>query len=99
MTARSRRTCSCSIGGPKVKRLLALATVSDWLHDRLGLSPAVQTHLLITVLVIAGLWLLERVVLAVVYRRFKDPWTRYRWRKSEIGRASCRERVRMRVVE
>ena len=56
--------------------------MSDWLQDRLGLSPAVQTHLLITVVVIAGLWLLERVVLAVVYRRFKDPWTRYRWRKS-----------------
>src|SRR2546430_17573942 len=39
-------------------------------------------HLLVTIIVIAGLWLLERIVLAVVYRRFTDPWTRYRWRKS-----------------
>jgi len=39
-------------------------------------------HLLVTVIVIAGLWLLERLVLAIVYRRFTDPWTRYRWRKS-----------------
>ena len=54
----------------------------DWFQDRLGLSPAVQTHLLITFIVIAGLWLLERLVLAIVYRRFTDPWTRYRWRKS-----------------
>ncbi|MGE5803597.1 MAG: mechanosensitive ion channel family protein [Gemmatimonadota bacterium] len=54
----------------------------DWFQDRLGLSPAVQTHLLITFSVIAGLWLLERLVLAIVYRRFTDPWTRYRWRKS-----------------
>ncbi len=39
-------------------------------------------HLLVSVLVIAGLWLLQRLVLAVVYRRVTDPWTRYRWRKS-----------------
>ncbi len=39
-------------------------------------------HLLVTVLVIAGLWLLQRIVLALVYRRVTDPWTRYRWRKT-----------------
>src|SRR6266511_581164 len=39
-------------------------------------------HLLVSVLVIAGLWLLQRLVLAVVYRRVTDPWTRYRWRKT-----------------
>src|SRR2546429_6097663 len=39
-------------------------------------------HLLVTISVIAGLWLLERIGLAVLYRRFTDPWTRYRWRKS-----------------
>lgn len=38
-------------------------------------------HLLVTVLAIVGLWLLQRLVLAVVYRRVTDPWTRYRWRK------------------
>jgi small-conductance mechanosensitive channel len=59
-----------------------LATVRDWLQNRLGLSPAVQMHLLVTIIAIAGLWVLERLVLAVVYRRFSDPWTRYRWRKS-----------------
>ncbi len=59
-----------------------MATVRDWLTNRVGLSPAVQTHLLVTIIVIVGLWILERLVLAVVYRRVTDPWTRYRWRKS-----------------
>src|SRR5439155_22541595 len=69
-------------GGLKLGGLVALATVRDWLQGRLGLSPAVQTHLLVTIIVIAGLWIIERVVLAVVYRRVTDPWTRYRWRKT-----------------
>ena len=54
----------------------------DWLQNRLGLSPAIQMHLLVTVVVIGVLWILERIVLAIAYRRFTDPWTRYRWRKS-----------------
>src|SRR3989442_7938596 len=65
-------------GGLKVGRLVALATVRDWLQNRVGLSPEVQTHLLVTIVVIAGLWILERLVLAVVYRRVPGPWTRYR---------------------
>jgi small-conductance mechanosensitive channel len=56
--------------------------VSDWLQQHLGLSPALQMHLLVSGLVIAGLWLLQRSVLTVVYRRVTDPWTRYRWRKT-----------------
>ena len=39
-------------------------------------------HLLVSVLAIAGLWLLQKVVLALVYRRVTDPRTRYRWRKT-----------------
>ena len=54
----------------------------DWFQERFGLSPAVQTHLLVTFAVIAVLWLFHRVILAIAYRRFTDPWTRYRWRKS-----------------
>ena len=54
----------------------------DWLQTRLGLSPAIQMHLLVTVIVIVGLWIIERLVLAVVYRRVTDPWKRYRWRKT-----------------
>ena len=56
--------------------------MSDWLQQRLGLSPATQMHLLVSVLAIVGLWLLQKIVLAVVYRRLTDPYTRYRWRKA-----------------
>jgi len=39
-------------------------------------------HLLVSAVAIAGLWLLQKIVLAVVYRRLTDPYTRYRWRKA-----------------
>src|SRR6266700_6077295 len=79
MTARSRRMWSCSIGGLKAQGALALATVRDWLQTRIGLSPEVQTHLLVTVIVIVGLWIIERLILAIVYRRVTDPWKCYLW--------------------
>src|SRR6059036_3267601 len=54
----------------------------DWLQAHLGMNPELQTRLLATAGTIIGLWLLRRVVLGVVYRRVRDPWSRYRWRKS-----------------
>src|SRR5258705_14021141 len=63
-------------GGLKLGRPVALATVRDWLQNRVGLSPAVQMHLLVTIIVIAGLWIIERLILAVVYRRGTHPRTR-----------------------
>ena len=59
-----------------------MQAVSDWLQRHLGLSPAVQMHLLVSAVAIAGLWLGQKIVLAVVYRRVTDPYTRYRWRKA-----------------
>jgi small-conductance mechanosensitive channel len=56
--------------------------MTDWLQTRLGLTPDLQTKLLATVVIITGLWLLDRVVLTLVYRRVTDPWSRYRWRKA-----------------
>jgi small-conductance mechanosensitive channel len=56
--------------------------VRDWLEQRLGLSPVLQMHVLVSVIAIAGLWLLQKIVLAVVYRRVTDPYIRYRWRKA-----------------
>ena len=56
--------------------------MNDWLQQHLGLSPAVQIHLLVSAIAIVGLWLLQKIVLAVVYRRVTDPYTRYRWRKA-----------------
>jgi small-conductance mechanosensitive channel len=55
--------------------------MTDWLQTRLGLSPELQGKLLLTLLTIAGLWILHRLALALVYRRVTDAWSRYRWRK------------------
>jgi small-conductance mechanosensitive channel len=53
-----------------------------WLEQEIGLSAALQDRLLATLLVVGGLWLLQRIVLALAYHRAQDPWLRYRWRKS-----------------
>jgi small-conductance mechanosensitive channel len=52
----------------------------DWLQAH-GLSPELQGKLLLTVLVIAALWVIHRIVLGLAYRGVTDPWSRYRWRK------------------
>lgn len=57
--------------------------MSDWLQQ-LGLSPDLQRRLVTTLLMVVGLWLSRRVALALVYRRVRDPWRRYRWRKGSM---------------
>ena len=46
----------------------------DWLQAHLGMSPELQTRLLVTVGTIAGLWFVRHFVLGFVYRRVQDPW-------------------------
>ena len=53
----------------------------DWLQTYLGMNPQLQTRLLATLGTVVGLWLMRRIVLAFVYRKVRDPWSRYRWRK------------------
>jgi small-conductance mechanosensitive channel len=53
----------------------------DWLQSHLGVNPELQARLLATLGTIVGLWLVRRVVMGFVYRRVRDPWSRYRWRK------------------
>ncbi|HEU5260332.1 MAG TPA: mechanosensitive ion channel domain-containing protein [Gemmatimonadales bacterium] len=56
--------------------------MADWLQARLNMSPELQMRLLATLATVVGLWLVHRLTLALVYRRVRDPWSRYRWRKS-----------------
>lgn len=56
--------------------------MTDWLQTRFGLSPELEAKLLSTLLIVFGLWLLHRIVLALVYHRVIDAWSRYRWRKA-----------------
>ena len=56
--------------------------MGSWLQQNLGIGPALQQRLLTTFIIVAGLWLLQTVALAVLYRRASDPAVRYRWRKT-----------------
>src|SRR5262245_42097718 len=53
-----------------------------WLKLYVGLGPAMQQRLLDTIVIVAGLWVLQSVALAVTYRRSSDPRVRYQWRKT-----------------
>ena len=55
--------------------------MTDWLQTRLGISPELQLRLLATLATLFVLWLARRIALALVYRRVRDAWGRYRWRK------------------
>jgi len=56
--------------------------MGSWLEHNLGLGPALQQRLLTTLVIVAGLWLLQTLALAVMYRRSSDPRARYKWRKT-----------------
>lgn len=48
----------------------------------MGLSPALQSRLIATLVIVVGLWLLQRLALTLLYRRVHDPRVRYKWRKT-----------------
>ena len=54
----------------------------DWVQTHLGISPELQLRIFATLGTVVGLWLLHKLILALVYRRVHDPWSRYRWRKT-----------------
>ncbi len=56
--------------------------MGSWLEQHLGLGPALQQRLLATFITVAGLWVLQRVALALMYGRASDPRVRYKWRKT-----------------
>ena len=60
----------------------AFYRMGPWLEQHLGIGPALQQRLLATFLTLAGLWLLQTVALAVMYRRASDARIRYKWRKT-----------------
>ena len=55
--------------------------MTEWLQLH-GVSPELQGKLELTVLVIATLWIVRRIVLGLAYRGVTDAWGRYRWRKA-----------------
>jgi small-conductance mechanosensitive channel len=59
-----------------------MENISTWLHTYLGISPAAQHKLLISILIVATLWLVHRVLHANVTERIKDRDRRYQWQKA-----------------
>ncbi len=61
-----------------------MSSVSTWIETTLRLSTHAQSKILISLIVIAVLWLLRFLVSRLVWKRTEDIRTRYLWRKSLI---------------
>jgi small-conductance mechanosensitive channel len=59
-----------------------MGNISNWLHTYLGIGLAAQHKLLISVLIVATLWLLHRVLHASVTERIQNMERRYQWQKA-----------------
>ena len=59
-----------------------MENISTWLHTYLGIDPAAQHKLFISVLIVAVLWLVHRVLHASVTARINDRERRYQWQKA-----------------
>jgi small-conductance mechanosensitive channel len=59
-----------------------MGNVSNWLQTYLGINPAAQQKLLISVLIVAALWLIHRVLRSSVTKRIQSLERRYQWQKA-----------------
>jgi small-conductance mechanosensitive channel len=59
-----------------------METISTWLHTYLGIDPAAQQKLLISLLIVVALWVIHRLLLNSVVQRIKDLERRYQWQKA-----------------
>jgi small-conductance mechanosensitive channel len=55
---------------------------TDWFHRAMGLSPAIQGKLLVSLIAILIVLILRYLILRIVFQRLEDVRVRYRWRKS-----------------
>ena len=56
--------------------------LSGMVHSAIGIAPDLQVKVLLSVVAVAALWLVRRLVLRVANRRIEDPRARYQWSKS-----------------
>jgi small-conductance mechanosensitive channel len=64
-------------------------TLNEWLQKAIGLGPATQAKLLVSILTILAMLLLRRLVLGIIFKRIEDVLVRYRWRKGSAYIASA----------
>ena len=59
-----------------------METISNWLHAYLGIDPAAQHKLLISVLIVLALSLVHRIIYASLIERIQNNSRRYQWQKA-----------------
>ncbi len=57
-------------------------TITSFLEDSVGLSPANQTKILYSILILLVLGVIRFAVLKIVWRFTEDPKSRYKWKRS-----------------
>jgi small-conductance mechanosensitive channel len=55
----------------------------DWLSQFIGISPALQSRILQSLILILVLWLINKIILRILFRQSDDVVYRYRWRKTQ----------------
>jgi small-conductance mechanosensitive channel len=56
--------------------------LTDWIHRSMGLSPEIQSMVLISIVTILIVLVLRQLILRIVSKKFEDVRVRYRWRKT-----------------
>jgi small-conductance mechanosensitive channel len=56
--------------------------LTDWIHRSMGLSPEIQSMVLISIVTIFIVLLLRQLILRIASKKFEDVRVRYRWRKT-----------------
>ncbi|MDT8391283.1 MAG: mechanosensitive ion channel family protein [Lentisphaeria bacterium] len=59
-----------------------LTAINTWINETLGLSPAIQTKIAASLLIILVLMLIRGFVLRLISRKFDEVRLQYRWRKT-----------------
>jgi len=60
---------------------MTMNQLTGWFHKAMGLSPEIQSRVLISIITIFILLFLRQLILRIVFQRFEDVRIRYRWRK------------------
>jgi small-conductance mechanosensitive channel len=63
--------------------------LTEWIHRSIGLSPEIQSMVLISIVTIFIVLVLRQLILRIVFKKFEDVRVRYRWRKGSAYIASA----------
>jgi small-conductance mechanosensitive channel len=56
--------------------------ISQWIRENIGIGEPTASRILWSLAAIVALWIVRRVVLALIWRKIEDVKIRYRWRKT-----------------